>query len=226
MPTKPSKTSWIQKLGFGPSLVSQSLGLEHKQTKLVEIRREATEDNPKSTQVGEGSPNPGTQDIYGPLLSPTNLDAGKSQKPLDKESQEAVVVLRTEMASTRKTRKKSLVEISCSKLSIGRSGCRSKKMPRQMMNTWDTNPQLSREGESSGTDLHDSQIVNMNHVFCKQDSVQAGTELSPTQGQIWRFLTRIGVKGNSAKDDIVNRIKSMKQRDLKNFLEIVQVQDE
>ncbi|GAB4841030.1 hypothetical protein Ancab_021779 [Ancistrocladus abbreviatus] len=112
------------------------------------------------------------------------------------------------MASTGKTRKKSLAEISCSKLSIGRNGCRSKRVPRQLMNIGETNPQLSNEAEGSGTDFHDSQIENMNRIICKQDSIQAETEISPTLGQIWSFLTQIGVKGNAAAEDIVNCIKS------------------
>ncbi|GAB4839706.1 hypothetical protein Ancab_020416, partial [Ancistrocladus abbreviatus] len=226
MPAEPSETGWILNLGLRASLVSQNLGMDHKQNEIEENRREASENDPKSPKAGEGSPKLGTQDKNGPLLSPINIVAGNSLKLLDRESQEEAVALRAEMALTRKTRKKSLVEISCSKLSIGRSGCRSKWVPRQIMNTWDTNLQLSRYTEGSGIDLHDSQIVNMNHVFCKQDSIQAEMELSPTPGQIWRFLTWIGVKENSAEKDIVNCIKSMEQRDLKNFLETVQVQDE
>ncbi|GAB4856335.1 hypothetical protein Ancab_014259, partial [Ancistrocladus abbreviatus] len=45
-------------------------------------------------------------------------------------------------------------------------------------------------------------------------------EPSPTLGQIWRFLVRVGVKDNVTEDEILHRIQSMEQRDLKNFLEM------
>ncbi|GAB4854222.1 hypothetical protein Ancab_022809, partial [Ancistrocladus abbreviatus] len=50
-------------------------------------------------------------------------------------------------------------------------------------------------------------------------------EPSPTQAQIWRFLVQIGVKGNVVEDEIIRDIQSMEQRDLENFLEMMQAQN-
>ncbi|GAB4861523.1 hypothetical protein Ancab_036713 [Ancistrocladus abbreviatus] len=200
-----------------------ALGLKHIQPEPVDLRREPTQEGPLSPLAREHSITPGPQGLNGSLHSPSNLDASNSRLHIDRESPEDIVGQRTEMASNWKIRKKSLVEISGSKLSTGKHGCRSKRVHWQLMNTGVPSSQLFTEAADSGIDLNDSQIENMNRIICKQDSHQADTELSPTPSQIWSFLTRIGVKGTATTEDLVNHIKTMEQRDLKNFLETVQV---
>ncbi|GAB4824947.1 hypothetical protein Ancab_007819 [Ancistrocladus abbreviatus] len=223
LPTELSKHGWLPNLGLGPLPKPQSLGLKHRQSELEHLRRETTQEGPLSPLPKERSISPGPQGLNGPLHSPCNANADNSLLHIVRESPEDIVELRTGMASNRKIRKKSLAEISGSKLSTGKHGCRSKRVHRQMMNTRGPSSQLFFEEEDSGMYLYDSQIENMNLIICKQDSLPVDMELSPTLSQIWSYLTRIGVKGTTTAEDMVNCIKTMEQRDLENFLENVQV---
>ncbi|GAB4849582.1 hypothetical protein Ancab_004377 [Ancistrocladus abbreviatus] len=83
--------------------------------------------------------------------------------------------------------------------------------------------QFFSEEEDSGMVLNDSQIENMNRIICKKDAFPPDMELSPSPSQIWSFLTRIGVQGTTTAEALVNSIRTMEQRDLKSFLESVQV---
>ncbi|GAB4841513.1 hypothetical protein Ancab_022230 [Ancistrocladus abbreviatus] len=190
---------------------------------MVFTSKEEDGEGPLSPLAREGSITLGPQGLNRPLHSPSNPVAGNSLLHIDRESLEDIVRLRTEMASNQKIRKKSLAEIPSSKLSTDKHGCRSKRVHRQLMNTGVLSSHLFTDAEDSGIDLNDSQIENMNRIICKQDSYQADTEQSPTLSHIWSFLTRIGVKGTTTAEDMVNHIKTMEQRDLKNFLETIQV---
>ncbi|GAB4854528.1 hypothetical protein Ancab_023108 [Ancistrocladus abbreviatus] len=173
----------------------------------------------------EGSPKLLIREQIGPSIQSFRATDGSPSRASAEKNQESAEEQQETMVRGRNTRMKSLAEISCSKLVIGRSGRRSNRVPRKMLNTGEksSTPPVNEVG--SGMDLHDSQIANMNHVFCNQDPNPERMEPSPTPDQIWRFLAQIGVKGNVAVEEMVHRIQTMEQRDLKSFLETMEVQN-
>ncbi|GAB4861522.1 hypothetical protein Ancab_036712 [Ancistrocladus abbreviatus] len=75
LPTEPSETGWLQKLGLRPLPEPQSLGLKHRQPEPVDLRRETTQEGPLRPLAKERSITPGPQGLNGPLHSPSNPDA-------------------------------------------------------------------------------------------------------------------------------------------------------
>ncbi|GAB4852824.1 hypothetical protein Ancab_017021 [Ancistrocladus abbreviatus] len=118
---------------------------------------------------------------YGELTSIYQaLDLDHTQLHLVRESPEENVGQRIEMESTRKEKTKSMAEISGSKVSTGKNGCRSMRVQRKLLDTGLPRSSLFIEVADSGIDPNDSQIENMNRLICKQDFQQADKEPSPT----------------------------------------------
>ncbi|GAB4850921.1 hypothetical protein Ancab_030221 [Ancistrocladus abbreviatus] len=159
--------------------------------------------NPQSR---EGSPKLVIRENLGPSIQPFRVTDGSPSRASAEKNWESEADQRGIMERVCNTRMKSLVEISCTKLVIGGRGRRSKRVPRKMLNTGEksSTPLVNEVG--SGMALHNSQIANMNRVFCNQTPNPERMEQGLTLEQIWSFLDQIGVKGNMAVKEMVHRI--------------------
>ncbi|GAB4842398.1 hypothetical protein Ancab_012369 [Ancistrocladus abbreviatus] len=64
-----------------------------------------------------------------------------------------------------------------------------------------------------GVEVHDSQILNMNRIFCQTSpSDKAAQQLTPRQ--IWDFIEHIGVRQQTSIEDVVRRIGDMEHWEL------------
>ncbi|GAB4855928.1 hypothetical protein Ancab_024568 [Ancistrocladus abbreviatus] len=212
-------------LGLGPHPTAQSLGLQQRQSEPEDFKLEINQQGLLSLIAKEGRITTGPQDLHGPLQSPSFQVDSVSQLHLDRESPEENVGQRIAMESTRKKKTKNMVEISRSKVATGKNGRCSMRVQRKLLDAGLPRSPLFTEAADSGMDPNDSQIENMNRLICKQEAQQAIKEPSPTPNQIWSFLTRIGVKGTTTAEEMVERIKVMEQWDLKNFSKTASVSE-
>ncbi|GAB4825876.1 hypothetical protein Ancab_008746 [Ancistrocladus abbreviatus] len=225
LPKKLNEFGGLQILGLGPHPKPQSLGLQHRQPKLEDCTQETNQQGLLSPIEQEGSITTGPQGMHGPLHPASYPVARDPRLSLDRESPKENVRQQTAMEPTRKQKTKSMAEISGSKVSTGKNGRHLLRVERKLLDARLPRSPLFTEVADSGIDPNDSQIENRNRLICKQDSQHVDKEFSPTPNQIWSFLTWIGVKGTTTTKDMVDRIKSMEQRDLKNFLEIAPVSE-
>ncbi|GAB4847994.1 hypothetical protein Ancab_002655 [Ancistrocladus abbreviatus] len=167
---------------------------------------EALDNNVFSPQSKDGSPKLELRGKLGPSLQPSSIPDECPSRASAETNRESEADQRGTMERGRNTHVKSLAEISCTKLVIGGSGRRSKRVPRHMLTTGEKQSTPPNNEAGSGITLHDSQIVNMNRVFCTKAPNPESMEQSPTPEQISGSLAQIGVKGNVAAEEIIHRI--------------------
>ncbi|GAB4837528.1 hypothetical protein Ancab_002382 [Ancistrocladus abbreviatus] len=223
MPTELNESRELAKLGHGLHPASQSLDLQPRQNEPQDSKLVNNQQGLLSPIAMEGRITTGPQHLHWPLQPPSFPVDSLSPLWIDRESSEENDGQRKAMDSTRKKKTKSKAEISGSKGATGKNGRRSMRVQWKLLDAGMPRSPLFTEAEDSGMYPHDSQIENMNRLICKQVAQQAVIGHSPTPNQIWSFLTRIRVKETTSAEEMVELIKVMEQRDLKNFLETVSV---
>ncbi|GAB4827288.1 hypothetical protein Ancab_034177 [Ancistrocladus abbreviatus] len=166
-------------------------------------------DHDKSPRVRTASPKAGNQSDSGPANELVREKVSRTPKDRETTQKEARMDQRERTRKARTSRRKSLEQIIPERVYDNRSDCRSKRKPKKMMSVREESSQATLAAASIGTDLNDSQIVNMNCIFCNQESNQLEKEFCPTPGQIWGFLDQIGIKRNCTEDEIIQRIQEM-----------------
>ncbi|GAB4824385.1 hypothetical protein Ancab_007272 [Ancistrocladus abbreviatus] len=125
--------------------------------------------------VKEGTLKAGSPAESGPLGNSINVHLGCLSKALVTNPRENAVQPRVDSRSVRTIKKKSLKEISRSKEFLHCSGRRSKRRSIASVTS-------AIVASCSGTEIHDSQIANMNRILCNQDFNHPDMEISPAPG--------------------------------------------
>ncbi|GAB4859752.1 hypothetical protein Ancab_011230 [Ancistrocladus abbreviatus] len=131
-----------------------------------QVDREVTPSNQKMRLRPPNSPTPAANNIkYGELGPATehNMAAvGFVERDLEEECRAIAEVEQNKTERGRTIRKKSLEEIFSATRIICRSERCDKRVSRMTRSSWDNREPTSSSAICSGTDLNDSQIVNMN----------------------------------------------------------------
>ncbi|GAB4826479.1 hypothetical protein Ancab_033374 [Ancistrocladus abbreviatus] len=121
-------------MGHQEEAHTRSLGGLATQKQAYQESLEALVNNDFSPQTKDGSPKLELRGKLGPSLQPSSVPDERPSRAAE-TNRECEADQQGTMERGRNTRVKSMAEISCPKLVIGRSGRRSKRVPRQLLTT-------------------------------------------------------------------------------------------